>query len=370
MLVCDRVSFQYLAANRAATLLYGYTEEQMLGLTPFDIRPEGDRAEFRAWFSIHAVDAEARRCSRHRRNNGSLVYVTTISRPMIWESRRAYIFSVVDVAESMDETAVILMNRRNWLERDLEAAVAKNQLRLMYQPVVCARTRKILGIEALLRWQHPELGLLQPADFIDVAEASGQIVEIGAWVLREACQKAKDWQAIAPGLQISVNVSARQFVNISLPHYVKSALSATRLDPALLFLEITETAALTAMEEAAEILSILRQIGVKVLLDDFGTGYNALGNLKMLSVDGVKIDRLFISGIVADQMDRFIAEAVIDVAHKFGLHVVAEGIEAEDQAQLLQRLGADSLQGFLFSKPADVEQIERLLRNDRSHHCH
>lgn len=361
LLICDRDSFRYLAANRAATLLYGYTEDQLLDLTPYDIRPAAERTEFRAWFREFAENAEARRCSLHQRRDGSLVYVTTISRPTEWQGRHAHIVAVVDAAETMDDVAVSLVRRRNYIEADLQRAIEREELRLAFQPIVCARTRAMVGVETLVRWQHPEIGLIHPVDFIDVAEASGQIVDLGAWVLRQACHQGRAWHAINPELRIAVNISAKQVANDAIVHQLAAALDESSLDPALLSLEITESSALTGLQTACNTLRAVRERGVRVALDDFGTGYSALGYLKHLSADDLKIDRLFVKEIADTISDQIIAEAVIDVAHKLNMRVTAEGIESAEQADLLRDLGADYLQGFYFGRPMQANEIEKRL---------
>lgn len=367
LLICDRSTFHYLAVNRAATLLYGYTEEQMRAMTPFDVRPEGERSEFRNWLQTIGAEVEARRCSVHLRKNCLPVYVTTVSRPITWQGRRAYLIGVVDVAEQMDAAAMQMAHRRNYLEHDLALALEHAELCLHYQPIVAAQdANSIILVEALIRWIHPQLGLLFPADFIDIAESSGQIVKIGAWVLNETCRQLARCRQLHPTLRAAVNVSARQFGEGSLLDVVQGALAAANLEPTCLELEITETTALLGMVRANRVLCQLRDLGVATALDDFGTGYSSLSYLKHLPVTCVKIDKVFVDEIVSSEADRIIAEGVVGVAHRLGIRVAAEGVESASQADVLREIGVDALQGFHFGRPAEASALEQRLNAELS----
>ncbi|HEY7701651.1 MAG TPA: diguanylate cyclase, partial [Candidatus Limnocylindrales bacterium] len=253
------------------------------------------------------------------------------------------------------------------LESDLRQALARDELRLHYQPIVTLATGEIVGFEALVRWQHPTRGLVPPLAFIPMAEETGLIVPLGRWVLDAACRQAAAWNATesregAPLLFVSVNLSARQFTQNDLIEDVGKALSRTGLAAEALELEITESVLMDQTDAGVRALGDIRNLGVRLVLDDFGTGYSSLSYLKHLPLDTIKIDRTFIAGI-DDAADRSIVEAVIALAHGLGIGVVAEGIETESQADRLRELGCDLGQGYLFSRPVPGEQAAELLRD-------
>jgi diguanylate cyclase (GGDEF)-like protein/PAS domain S-box-containing protein len=240
------------------------------------------------------------------------------------------------------------------LEHDLETALTDGQLLLHYQPMLSLATGEMQGVEALLRWDHPEHGLLPPDRFVPVAEDSGLIVPIGAWVLEEACRQARAWRDQGlPPLKMSVNLSGRQLVQSDIEQTVANALNAEGFEGTgiRLCLEITESLLMTDPEGAAAILQQLRNVGVGLAIDDFGTGYSSLAYLKWFPVDTVKIDRSFVTGIVTEHADAAIVEAVINLSHALGFSVVAEGVENAAQCAKLVELGCDSAQGYLFSRP-------------------
>jgi diguanylate cyclase (GGDEF)-like protein len=246
------------------------------------------------------------------------------------------------------------------LESDLRGAVARGELFLVYQPILDLETSSIAAAEALLRWQHPTRGLIPPDDFIALAEESGVIVDIGAWVLETACEQAAHWSADGHAIRISVNVSARQLDDPSLLTDVRHALHRSGLDPDQLILEITETALMRDAEAAAEILSELKASGVHVAIDDFGTGYSSLAYLQQLPVDALKIDRTFITA--CEENDPLIS-TLVQLGRSLGLRTIAEGIEDEAQHLRLQALGCDHGQGYLFAPPLEVAALERFLRD-------
>ncbi|HET7725746.1 MAG TPA: EAL domain-containing protein [Candidatus Limnocylindrales bacterium] len=243
------------------------------------------------------------------------------------------------------------------LERDLRHAVERDELRLHYQPIVDLRSKRVLGYEALVRWQHPVRGLLGPASFIELAEEVGAISAIGDWVLRTACAQARAWRdpaRAAPGdaaPTLSVNLSARQFAEGDLAARLRQILTETGLDAGALELEITESTVMDLSERGVERLRQLRDLGVRLVLDDFGTGYSSLAYLRRLPLDALKIDRSFVLELGGEAADAPIVQAVIDLAHGLGIEVVAEGIETAEQLAILRRLGCDRGQGFLFARP-------------------
>jgi diguanylate cyclase (GGDEF)-like protein len=247
------------------------------------------------------------------------------------------------------------------LESSLRKALAHDELLLHYQPIFDVATRRVHGVEALLRWHHPELGLVPPAEFIPLAEVTGLILAIGPWVLRAACAQARAWQHLQPGLRVAVNLSARQFQEAGLVGHVTDALADTGLDPRCLHLEITESSAMQNAQTAIQTLRELKALGVGLSIDDFGTGYSSLSYLKRFPIDTLKIDQSFIRDIGTDPDDAAIASAIIALAHTLKLTVVAEGVETADQLEFLTRHGCDRTQGYFFSRPLGVERCSELL---------
>ena len=248
-------------------------------------------------------------------------------------------------------------------EGDLHRALKLQQFELRYQPKYNATTKKIHSVEALIRWQHPERGLLQPEQFIPLAEESGLIVPIGEWVLREACRQVAVWQKQGlPTLRIGVNISALQFRRLDLVDTVRRALADAGVDAKYLEIELTETAVMSDPEESLDILERLSRMGVIVSVDDFGTGYSSMSYLRRFPIDKLKIDRSFIANVMTSADDASIVRAIISLAHGLRLKVVAEGVESAEQVAFLQDLGCDQYQGFYFSRPVDSSVFESMLR--------
>lgn len=255
-----------------------------------------------------------------------------------------------------------LMELRSYLRK----ALSRGELELYYQPQIQAGSAKLVGMEALLRWNHPKLGPVSPQRFIPLAEETGLIVEIGDWVLRVACAQNKAWQEAGyPELRIAVNLSARQFASGDVAASVRGALEASGLDPRYLELEITENMAMK--NENLPTLELLRDMGITLSIDDFGTQHSSLGYLKTLPISRIKIDRSFVSGIGQDERDEAIIHAMMLVARRLKLSVVAEGVETEAQYRFLAEHECDDIQGFLFYRPQPAELIQKvLLENWRS----
>lgn len=248
---------------------------------------------------------------------------------------------------------------RMTIERGLRQALANNELRIHYQPQIDLVKGLATSVEALVRWQHPEWGLVYPDRFIGVAEETGLIVPIGAWVLRNACLQAKDWHDNdGPFSSVAVNLSPRQFLANNLYQTVKQTLEETGLNPAALELEITESAVMQDPENTLQVLQQLRQLGVKLSIDDFGTGYSSLTYLRQFPVQSVKIDQSFVTNIQNDEGCRTLVSAIIALTHELKLNVVAEGVETEEQLSFLRKQHCDLLQGFMFSKPETSETLE------------
>ncbi|MEY9886606.1 diguanylate cyclase (GGDEF)-like protein/PAS domain S-box-containing protein [Catenulispora sp. MAP5-51] len=268
--------------------------------------------------------------------------------------------SYVFFDDSVREEAV----SRLWLESELRRAIDKQEFRLVYEPVYDLRNRRITGMEALIRWQHPERGLLPPSTFIAIAEDCDLIVPIGRWVLHEACGQMAVWNARRdpgrPPLTMAVNLSPRQLNDEGLVAEVAGALNRSGLKPEQLWLEVTETAVHEAPRFAQAVLSQVSDLGVRIALDDFGTGYSSLGHLRRIPADALKIDRAFVNGLEHEGGDSAIVTAVITMAHALGMITVGEGIESDAQYDALRALGCDQGQGYLFAEPVFAGAFEAL----------
>jgi diguanylate cyclase (GGDEF)-like protein len=252
------------------------------------------------------------------------------------------------------------------LESDLHEAIALKQFELDYQPKVDVKSGAVHSVEALIRWRHPQRGLISPNEFIPLAEDSGLIGPIGGWVVREACRQAKAWQRKGlPQVRVAVNLSASQFRQKNLLATIRQALLDADLDPSYLEVELTESAVMTNPEESVSILEQLSKMGVLVSVDDFGTGYSSMSYLRRFPIDKLKIDRGFISEIMTRPDDASIVRAIVSLAHSLRLKVVAEGVETPDQLDFLKTLGCDQYQGFHFSTPVSAADFEELLRRQR-----
>jgi diguanylate cyclase len=252
------------------------------------------------------------------------------------------------------------------LESDLHRALKLGQFELFYQPKADTETGNVHSAEALIRWHHPQRGLIEPDDFLPLAEASGLMHEIGTWVLQEACRQCAQWQREGfPPLRVAVNVSATQFRRGDLLDLVRRSLEEARLEPRFLEIELTESAVMTDPEESTAILEEFSRMGVLVSVDDFGTGYSSISYLRRFPIDKLKIDRAFIQDS-ADADDAYIVQAIISLAHSLRLKVVAEGVETPEQLQFLKSLGCDQYQGFHFSPPVPAPEFAHLLRGWRS----
>ena len=253
---------------------------------------------------------------------------------------------------------------RTQLEKDLRGAAERDELRLLYQPVVTIGDGSLAAVEALVRWQHPSRGLLAPDEFIPLAEESDLIVELGDWVIHEACRQIKRWRNAHRanlGVRVSVNISARQLAP-ALTDTIKRALAENDVAPSELALEITESLLIEESESSLEILHAVERLGLAIVLDDFGTGYSSLSYLKRFPLDQLKLDRSFISELAQDPRSAKIVAATIELARAFGMTVVAEGVETSDQLDLLHKLGCDYAQGYHFARPGPESAIfERIL---------
>lgn len=252
------------------------------------------------------------------------------------------------------------------LETGLRYAIERDELVLLYQPKISIPSGRIVGVEALLRWQHPELGLLRPDRFIPLAEESGLIVPIGLWVLRTACATARIWREGGMPVPVAVNLSARQFHDGRLVADIAGILAASGLAPGELELEITESTVMQNPEQAVTLMEEMRRLGVRLAMDDFGIGYSSIGHLKRFPIDSLKLDRSFVRDLPEDINDVAITRAVIAMAHTLGINVVAEGVEREAQLELLRAEGCDEYQGYLCRAPLALAELVPFVRGSGS----
>jgi diguanylate cyclase (GGDEF)-like protein len=276
------------------------------------------------------------------------------------QGRNTYQFYTPEIDEAVHE--------HFRLKYHLQGAIERGELLLYYQPQFKVTSGELVGLEALLRWNHPELGLISPNKFISLAEESGLIVPFGAWVLAEACRQNQFWQQAGyPALRMAINVSILQFTRANFVETVVQALEQVRLDPKWLQLELTESLLMRNPKDTASKLSRLRTLGVVIAIDDFGTGYSSLTYLRQLPIDTLKIAQPFVGEIGVNLHnspgDEAIITAITNLAHSLGMRVVAEGVETEQQLEFLRRIGCDEMQGFLFSQPLPAPETEALLRS-------
>ncbi len=273
------------------------------------------------------------------------------------EGRNTFSTATQELTRSMEE--------RLSLESGLHQAMERDEFVVYYQPQIDVRTMKIVGMEALVRWNHPQRGMLLPEQFIGVAEDRGFIVYIGDWVLRQACRQAAEFRDLGfPDFRVAVNLSARQLRDDALIETVASALRDSGLDPHCLELEITETVAMADVELTLRVLSALRDTGVRIAIDDFGTGHSSLGYLKRFPIDALKIDRHFVEDLPDGFEDAAIVRAVVQLAHGLDLRVVAEGVETKEQLEFLERHACREMQGYHFSYPVPAEELRSLLMRE------
>lgn len=250
------------------------------------------------------------------------------------------------------------------LESELHAALEREELQLLYQPITAAAQGTLVGFEALLRWQHPQRGTISPATFIPLAEANGLIVEMDRWVILQACRQLASWQRAFPErapLTVSVNISGKQFMTSDLGSYVQGVLAETGLEPAALNLEITETVIMAHAAQVLESVRHLRQLGVKLHIDDFGVGYSSLSYLQRFQADTLKIDRSFVDGLGKSGSSNDLVRAMITMARALNMEVIAEGVETKQQLDKLTKMGCRLMQGYYFAKPLSVNEAKRLM---------
>lgn len=270
-------------------------------------------------------------------------------------SRNRYQFYIASVDSEM--------RRRRELEKDLREALPRNQLYLVYQPQISYRDQRVVGVEALIRWQHPELGMVPPDQFIPLAEQNGNIIAIGEWVLDQACRQLREWhdQGFSE-LRMAVNLSTVQLHHSELPRVVNNLLQVYRLPPRSLELEVTETGLMEDISTAAQHLLSLRRSGALIAIDDFGTGYSSLSYLKSLPLDKIKIDKSFVQDLLDDDDDATIVRAIIQLGKSLGMQVIAEGVETAEQEAYIIAQGCHEGQGYLYSKPLPARELTAFLK--------
>ncbi|MGH2834326.1 MAG: putative bifunctional diguanylate cyclase/phosphodiesterase, partial [Solirubrobacteraceae bacterium] len=272
-----------------------------------------------------------------------------------WDGKNRYV-----VFESAMQDSI---QHRMELEMDLRDALSKSEFFLVYQPTFDLQSMQPTGVEALIRWQHPERGLVGPDAFIPLLEETGMINEVGRWVLQEACTQCVCWRAAGHRIGVAVNVSARQLDTDQLILDVEAALTDSGLEPEALTIEITETTLMRNVEETARRLTAVKKLGVRIAIDDFGTGYSSLAHLQRFPVDALKIDRSFISGLKHSQEGQTLLHILVQLGKALSIETFAEGIEQQQELSLLRDEQCDSGQGFLFARPLDVASTETFLQN-------
>jgi diguanylate cyclase (GGDEF)-like protein len=272
-----------------------------------------------------------------------------------WEGRNRYAVFATDMQERV--------RNRVELEMDLREALAADQFFLVYQPTIDLTQMRPTGMEALIRWTHPERGLLQPESFIPLLEETGLIAEVGRWVLEQACQQAAAWHAAGHPISMAVNVSGRQLDSDQISGDVEAALAGSGLDPAALTIEVTETSLMRNVEETARRLTAIKGLGVRIAIDDFGTGYSSLAHLQRFPVDALKIDRSFIAALKSNREGKTLIHSLVQLGKALSIETFAEGIEGPEELSLLRTEECDSGQGFLFARPLEAVDTEDFLRD-------
>jgi len=267
--------------------------------------------------------------------------------------------------QAMHEDSVSRLN----LETDLRRALERKEFRVYYQPIIALQTGKISGFEALLRWQRPGKGMVEPEEFIRVTEEMGLIVGIGLWVLRTACEQVHQWHLEQPQeepLTMSVNISARQFVQDDLVEQVGAILRETQVEPTAIKLELTESLTMGDAEKTIKVVNDLKQLGLRLSIDDFGTGYSSLSYLRRFPMDTLKIDRSFVSDLGSNPESREIVNTIMALARNLGMSVIAEGTETLEEIDYLKTLDCEFAQGYFFSRPVDSACAQELLLRNRA----
>jgi PAS domain S-box-containing protein len=332
------------AAEGTVEALFGLSADELVGTSSMDLSHPDDLHIIveGGYVAYQAPGRETTHDLRISRSDGSAVPVMV----------------TISITPELDEFRIFVRDAGQVLRRELNEALAADQFFLEYQPVWKTDSVELVAAEALVRWRHPERGLVPPGDFIPGAESTGCITTIGSWVLRQACRDAATWPS---HLRVSVNLSVRQLADPAIVEHVSTALSSSGLDPHRLVVEVTESALMEDAERGLAHLQALKALGVRLAIDDFGTGFSSLQYLAQMPVDILKVDRSFVAGLGVDDRHTTIVTSVIALAHALGLLVVAEGVETDAQHRQLRALGCDGGQGFLWSRPLPIDRFRQLV---------
>ena len=282
--------------------------------------------------------------------------------PFRWFWLTKLIRERVVTTEELEVRALQKLQTESRLKKGLERA----EFILHYQPQIDLDSGKVIGMEALVRWEQPEMGLVPPLEFIPVAEETGLICPLGEWILRTACQQTVEWiDAGFDSLKISVNLSARQFSNTDFVDKVTAILAETRLPPSLLEIEITESMVMENVDNTIAILNKFKSEGIRISIDDFGTGYSSLSYLKKFPIHTLKIDKSFVRDLTVDSDDAAIIKAIVSLAHNLGLSIIAEGAETSEQVKFLKKRKCESVQGYFFSRPLPPEEFLDFIKKNK-----
>ena len=356
-----------LSISEAAAGMLGYDPSELEGRPVLELVDAEDAACLKAALGRRRNGARESYEIRWRHRDGDVVWASMAAAPMTGsDGEFAGSFALVtDVTgrRRADEQRAAGDADRVRLERDLRHALARGELFVVHQPIVAVGGSRVIGTEALVRWRHPERGVVSPADFIGVAEELGLIADLGLWVLRQACTDvAARQQAGHSSLTCHVNLSPAQAADPALPERIAEVLRDTGLPPETLVLELTESSLMEAGQGPLCVMQGIRELGVRLVLDDFGTGYSSLARLRHFPVDGLKIDRSFIADLDSGEpAGALLVSRIVELARALGLTVVAEGVETTAQLERLQRIGCRYAQGFLIARPGDLAQLDELL---------
>lgn len=351
--------------NPTAEAITGFSKEEAFGKaleSIFRIVDDRERANVRQFIKYMNTEVLTIKTNILTANNSNKMIISSLT--SIINDFNEFIGVVLvfeDITEKEEIAAAIDAPKID----ELHHAIERGELLLHYQPKIDVKTGELMGMEALVRWQHPKKGLIYPKDFIPHAEKTGIINELDEWVLRTSCNQLKHWNELGyKNIRLSVNLSGWQFRYRNLPETVAAVLEETGIDPSCLELEITETVAIENMKSAVNILSKIIEMGVNISIDDFGTGYSSLNYLKHFPINYLKIDKTFIADIAENKNTRSIVKAIIEIAHALNLKVIAEGVETKKQLTALQRLGCDEIQGFYVCKPLSVKEAENHMKKN------
>jgi PAS domain S-box-containing protein len=344
--------------NQAAERLYGWAEHEVLGRHLFDVVPPAeDNDQLNS--AMRTLEEKGRWFGEGQQiaRDGSTVNV--IASTTLLRDERGEPFVFVSVNRQASAPLVLAASSPSDAadEGDIRRGLDCGEFAVHYQPVVAFNDRHIITVEALVRWNHPERGLLLPGSFMDAAERSGVILELGRVVVDTACRQAAEWRRGGSDLGVAVNLSTKQFADVALFDNITEVLTASGLDPRALWLEVTETALVEDLDQATDLLERLAALGIGITIDDFGTGWASLTYLKQFPVHALKIDQSFVAGIDHDAQDAAIARSIISLGEELGMIVVAEGIETVTQQSALQTLGCSVGQGFLYGRPLPAAEV-------------